>query len=158
MGHKEFRVGGRSIIAVHLQRRSYGKGSSTDALITWYNSSRIEPSLHSGRPLNQACCSCYGSCVLVREGGQGIPGHLGRRCVRPPVTTTTLHVYLSSSSTYDHRFKKIALPVRSAVLKLVTGGLVVRWVTTGESPLLYVFFFFFCKSDIPVLSSFCYVS
>jgi hypothetical protein len=43
------------------------------------------------------------------------------------------------SSTYDHRFKKIALPVRSAVLKLVTGGLVVRWVTTGESPLLYVF-------------------
>jgi hypothetical protein len=45
----------------------------------------------------------------------------------------------SRSSTYDHRFKKIALPVRSAVLKLVTGGLVVRWVTTGESPLLYVF-------------------
>ncbi|KAF1915535.1 hypothetical protein BDU57DRAFT_450758, partial [Ampelomyces quisqualis] len=44
-------------------------------------------------------------------------------------------------STYDHRFKNIALPVRSAVLKLVTGGLVVRWVTTGESPLLYVFDF-----------------
>jgi hypothetical protein len=46
---------------------------------------------------------------------------------------------MNSSSTYDHRFKKIALPVRSAVLKLVTGGLVVRWVTTGEYPLLYVF-------------------
>ncbi|KAF2849448.1 hypothetical protein T440DRAFT_399083 [Plenodomus tracheiphilus IPT5] len=33
----------------------------------------------------------------------------------------------------------IELPVRSAVLKQCTGGLVVRWVTTGESPLLYVF-------------------
>jgi hypothetical protein len=32
-----------------------------------------------------------------------------------------------------------ALPVRSAVLKQDTGGLVVRWVTTSESPLLYVF-------------------
>ncbi|KAF1938024.1 hypothetical protein EJ02DRAFT_355461, partial [Clathrospora elynae] len=31
------------------------------------------------------------------------------------------------------------LPVRSAVLKQCTGGLVVRWVTTSESPLLYVF-------------------
>jgi hypothetical protein len=34
---------------------------------------------------------------------------------------------------------KIELPVRSAVLKQDTGGLVVRWVTTGEYPLLYVF-------------------
>ncbi|KAF1365423.1 hypothetical protein EJ07DRAFT_95129, partial [Lizonia empirigonia] len=32
------------------------------------------------------------------------------------------------------------LPVRSALFKQRTGGLVVRWVTTGESPLLYVFF------------------
>jgi hypothetical protein len=45
----------------------------------------------------------------------------------------------TTSSTFDHRFEKIALPVRSAVLKLVTGGLVVRWVTTGEYPLLNVF-------------------
>jgi hypothetical protein len=37
----------------------------------------------------------------------------------------------------------IALPVRSAVLKPVNGGLVVRWVTTGESPLLYVFIFWY---------------
>ena len=47
--------------------------------------------------------------------------------------------------TYDHRTSTIALPVRSAVLKRCTGGLVVRWVTTGESPLLYVFAF--CLSD-----------
>jgi hypothetical protein len=32
------------------------------------------------------------------------------------------------------------LPVRSALFKQHTGGLVVRWVTTGESPLLNVFF------------------
>jgi hypothetical protein len=31
------------------------------------------------------------------------------------------------------------LPVRSALLKQRTGGLVVRWVTTSEYPLLYVF-------------------
>jgi hypothetical protein len=43
--------------------------------------------------------------------------------------------------TYDHRTLKIELPVRSAVLKQCTGGLVVRWVTTGEYPLLYVFVF-----------------
>jgi hypothetical protein len=42
-------------------------------------------------------------------------------------------------STYDHRTLKTRLPVRSALFKQRTGGLVVRWVTTGESPLLYVF-------------------
>jgi hypothetical protein len=34
------------------------------------------------------------------------------------------------------------LPVRSALFKQRTGGLVVRWVTTSEYPLLYVFVFF----------------
>jgi hypothetical protein len=34
------------------------------------------------------------------------------------------------------------LPVRSALFKQRTGGPVVRWVTTGESPLLYVFAIF----------------
>jgi hypothetical protein len=48
---------------------------------------------------------------------------------------------LVHSFTYDHRTLKIELPVRSAVLKQCTGGLVVRWVTTGEYPLLYVFVF-----------------
>jgi hypothetical protein len=41
---------------------------------------------------------------------------------------------------------KIELPVRSAVLKQDTGGLVVRWVTTSEYPLLYVFVFAFLFS------------
>ncbi|KAH4808580.1 hypothetical protein HBH61_124670 [Parastagonospora nodorum] len=31
------------------------------------------------------------------------------------------------------------LPVRSAIFKHRTGGLVVKWVTISESPLLYVF-------------------
>jgi hypothetical protein len=48
---------------------------------------------------------------------------------------------INTSFTYDHRTLKIELPVRSAVLKQCTGGLVVRWVTTGEYPLLYVFAF-----------------
>ncbi|KAF2032683.1 hypothetical protein EK21DRAFT_60291, partial [Setomelanomma holmii] len=54
------------------------------------------------------------------------------------------------SFTYDHRFEKLALPVRSAVLKLVTGGLVVRWVTTGEYPLLYVFWLFACSENLDI--------
>ena len=45
------------------------------------------------------------------------------------------------SVTFDHRTLKTGLPVRSALLKQRTGGLVVRWVTTGESPLLNVFDF-----------------
>jgi hypothetical protein len=50
------------------------------------------------------------------------------------------------SPTYDHRTLKTRLPVRSALFKQRTGGLVVRWVTTSESPLLYVFAFFFLAS------------
>jgi hypothetical protein len=47
------------------------------------------------------------------------------------------------SSTYDHRTLKTRLPVRSALFKQRTGGLVVRWVTTSEYLLLYVFLYFF---------------
>ncbi|PYI00102.1 hypothetical protein BO71DRAFT_454952, partial [Aspergillus ellipticus CBS 707.79] len=45
--------------------------------------------------------------------------------------------------TYDHRVWRTGLPVRSAVLKPHAGRLVVGWVTTSESLLLYVFVFFF---------------
>jgi len=38
------------------------------------------------------------------------------------------------------------LPVRSAILKQDTGGLVVRWMTTGEYPLLNVFAIFLVVS------------
>jgi hypothetical protein len=47
------------------------------------------------------------------------------------------------SSTYDHRIMNTRLPVRSALFKHDTGGLVVKWVTISESLLLYVFLFFF---------------
>jgi hypothetical protein len=46
---------------------------------------------------------------------------------------------MAISVTYDHRTLKTRLPVRSALFKQRTGGLVVRWVTTSEYPLLYVF-------------------
>ncbi|KAH4060128.1 hypothetical protein HBI37_193000 [Parastagonospora nodorum] len=48
----------------------------------------------------------------------------------------------ANPSTYDHRTMKTRLPVRSAIYKHRTGGLVVKWVTISESPLLYVFTFF----------------
>jgi hypothetical protein len=41
--------------------------------------------------------------------------------------------------TYDHRTLRTRLPVRSAIYKQCTGGLVVAWVTSSEYPLLYVF-------------------
>jgi hypothetical protein len=50
--------------------------------------------------------------------------------------------------TYDHRQRKAPRPVRSAYDKPLTGGLVVKWVTIGESPLLYVFFAFFLSRGI----------
>ena len=53
---------------------------------------------------------------------------------------------MTTSVTYDHRILNAALPVRSAVLKQDTGGLVVRWVTTSEYPLLYVFAISFASS------------
>ena len=46
---------------------------------------------------------------------------------------------ITQFSTYDHSTMRIRLPVRSAIYKHCTGGLVPRWVTTRESPLLYVF-------------------
>ena len=49
------------------------------------------------------------------------------------------------SSTYDHRVWRTGLPVRSAVLKPHAGRLVVWWVTTCESLLLYVFVFLFLR-------------
>ena len=51
----------------------------------------------------------------------------------------------STPDTYDHRLKRIGHPVRSAIHKLQIGGLVVGWVTTSESPLLYVSFAFFAS-------------
>ncbi|KAF2853722.1 hypothetical protein T440DRAFT_545879 [Plenodomus tracheiphilus IPT5] len=54
-------------------------------------------------------------------------------------SSTSLINILTLSSTYDHTTLKARLPVRSAIYKQCTGGLVVRWVTTSESPLLYVF-------------------
>ena len=56
----------------------------------------------------------------------------------PPPTYTTPQ---RETTTYDHRNRRTSYPVRSSLYKPVTGGLVVKWVTIGESPLLYVFAF-----------------
>jgi hypothetical protein len=52
---------------------------------------------------------------------------------------TSYSYLVDVSFTFDHRTLNTRLPVRSALFKQRTGGLVVRWVTTGESPLLNVF-------------------
>jgi hypothetical protein len=53
--------------------------------------------------------------------------------------STSYSYQVDISFTFDHRTLRTRLPVRSALFKQRTGGLVVRWVTTGESPLLNVF-------------------
>jgi hypothetical protein len=69
-----------------------------------------------------------------------------------------MSIYLqiaNSTNTYDHRFEKIRDPVRSPLVKLGTGRLVVGSVTTSESLLLYVFFLaFFLFGIFLVLSPF----
>ena len=69
-----------------------------------------------------------------------------------PILNLIYYKYLKVSFTYDHRTLKTRLPVRSALFKQRTGGLVVRWVTTSEYPLLYVFLLLgqqkcFCTCD-----------
>ena len=54
-----------------------------------------------------------------------------------------INLSVNQTSTYDHRVWRTGLPVRSAVLKPHAGRLVVGWVTTSESLLLYVFMFLF---------------
>ena len=60
-------------------------------------------------------------------------------CTWTAAYNDVINVQITCSCTYDHRIMKIRLPVRSAIYKHDTGGLVVRWVTTSESPLWYVF-------------------
>ena len=47
----------------------------------------------------------------------------------------------SRSCTYDHNLMKTSHPVRSGIYKHESDRLVLRWVTTWESLLLYVFAF-----------------
>ena len=54
-------------------------------------------------------------------------------------------------STYDHRVWRTGLPVRSAVLKPHAGRLVVGWVTTSESRLLYVSFFALTRAECVIM-------
>jgi hypothetical protein len=65
------------------------------------------------------------------------------KCVSVPILVEYrfLDFVSQETVTYDHRLKRIGHPVRSAIHKLEIGGLVVRWVTTGEYLLLYVYFF-----------------
>jgi hypothetical protein len=62
---------------------------------------------------------------------------------RVNVYSTYIVKFRKLTVTYDHRLKKIGHPVRSAILKLQIGRLVVGWVTTSEYLLLYVFLNFF---------------
>jgi hypothetical protein len=64
-------------------------------------------------------------------------------CSRIVVQILDMMSKQAQTITYDHRTLRTRLPVRSAIFKQCTGGSVLRWVTTGESPLLYVFVFVF---------------
>src|SRR5271155_3678815 len=62
-----------------------------------------------------------------------------------PLERATIYLTMRLSSfANDHRTWKTGLPVRSAVLKPCAGRLVVGWVTTSESLLLFVLHFLWC--------------
>ncbi|KAJ6184942.1 L-lysine 2-3-aminomutase [Penicillium mononematosum] len=69
----------------------------------------------------------------------------------PPLAT--VFVTLEYFIIVFHLVWKIGLPVRSAVLKPHAGELVVGWVTTSESSLLYVFWFLI-RSQSTLIHSF----
>ncbi|KAG9748769.1 hypothetical protein KCU73_g7000, partial [Aureobasidium melanogenum] len=56
------------------------------------------------------------------------------------------------SSTYGHSQLKTGHPVRSTIHKQLNGRLVLRWVTTWESLLLYVLYLI-CLLRAPSFSS-----
>ncbi len=73
----------------------------------------------------------------LSEKRKNTTGHI---CGRTNIYTPRFTI----PNTYDQRTLRTELPVRSAVLKQGTGGIVLRWVTALEVPLLYVFDGFFC--------------
>jgi hypothetical protein len=62
-----------------------------------------------------------------------------------------IHKFLTSS-TYGHSQLKTGHPVRSAIHKQLNGRLVLRWVTTWESLLLY------CLSSITSFSTYSHIA
>ena len=53
---------------------------------------------------------------------------------------------MTQTSTYDHRYLKTRDPVRSPIAKQIIARLVLGWVTTGESLVLYVFGLLFLRN------------
>jgi hypothetical protein len=98
------------------------------------------------------CVYALGRCLLFSRNTQAWVGvkvrvgfrHKGLESMRLYTIATI------NSFTYDHRTLRTLHPVCSAFIKQRTGGLVVRWVTTSEYPLLYVFavftFFLYSRS------------
>jgi hypothetical protein len=82
--------------------------------------SLISSFLHNGRHGHQKGCFIGSSSVCHR-------------------TIPILTQHSRITSTYGHRTKRTRIPVCSFTDKLGIGELVVGWVTTSESPLLYVF-------------------
>jgi hypothetical protein len=99
----------------------------------------LSDSLYIGEKKQQSSSCRRYLLVFTRDGAAKpsyVQGHWVATLICKIIYPTTVQSY-----TYDHRRLRTELPVRSAVLKQSTGGLVVRWVTTGEYPLLYVFSF-----------------
>ena len=87
---------------------------------------------HDAQPFPPRLLHWYPTCLHVSSVHSSLEG-----CAKFEYN----RLQIGQNDTYDHRTLKIRLPVRSAIYKQCTGGLVVRWVTTSEFPLLYVFAF-----------------
>jgi hypothetical protein len=108
------------------------------------------------RPWKPRSCQSLLDTYLIREQARPFPARLrfiplkgsesvGRIVLSPRTLLTdaknmfyyNLPKYIESS-TYGHSQLKTGHPVRSAIHKQLNGRLVLRWVTTWESLLLYV--------------------
>ncbi len=99
--------------------------------------------LMRSEPVVICCSQCSARTKIISAGHSSLlrPKGKGINTVSPKICCKSSDIV----STYDHRTLKTRLGVRSALFKQRTGGLVVRWVTTSEYPLLYVFEIFFVE-------------
>ncbi|KAH0363842.1 hypothetical protein KCU65_g7113, partial [Aureobasidium melanogenum] len=74
------------------------------------------------------------------EDGTAGAGDIGQSALQAE-TEASYRFNGGISSTYGHSQLKTGHPVRSAIHKQLNGRLVLRWVTTWESLLLYVLIF-----------------
>ncbi|KAH8635920.1 hypothetical protein IG631_07754 [Alternaria alternata] len=136
------RITSSTLVALRLELRSCGNDAFRGE-----TRRQCSVELYLSTTWHATCLSSFAYCLLLKDQHylyrRQPTGQHGSMLACGSLHEQDIMVCFVQADTYDHRTLKIRLPVRSAIYKQCTGGLVVRWVTTSESPLLYVFAFCF---------------